>query len=78
MRRIGISLVIVLRLVLLFVVVLLSKYFHDPLFELHLGDFIEASVNGHSIIVLSGGIFIVYTAVKEIAHMINLEESDSE
>lgn len=77
-RRLGIGLAIVLRLVLLFLVVSVIKYFQNPFFELHLDNVIEASVNVHSIIVLAGGIFIIYTAVKEIAHMMNLEESDAE
>ena len=41
-------------------------------------DVIKFAFNGHSIIVLLGGGFIIYTAIKEIWHMIgtqNLEQS---
>ena len=32
----------------------------------------------HALVVLGGGIFIMYTAIKEIAHMITLEEEDGD
>ena len=44
-------------------------------------DVIKFAFNGHSIIVLLGGGFIIYTAIKEIWHMIgtqNLEQSASD
>ena len=34
----------------------------------------EGHFTGHSLIVLFGGLFIVYTAVKEISHMIMIDE----
>ena len=72
-RKWGIGLAIVLRIVLLFVLLQLIDLFQDPVFGFHL-DLFEGSFNIHSIIVLLGGVFIMYTAIKEIWHMIAFEE----
>ena len=37
---------------------------------------VEGSVNVHALIVLIGGVFIIYTAMKEIFHMLSVEEID--
>ncbi len=37
------------------------------------GKFVAASFNVHSLIVLIGGIFIIYTAFREIFHMLSVE-----
>ena len=42
---------------------------------MHNGYF-DAVVNVHSLIVLGGGIFILYTAIKEIFHMFSLDDDD--
>lgn len=74
-RKMGISLAIILRIVLLFLLVSLIKYVQDPLFGLNIAGVIESNFNLHSIIVLVGGIFIIYTATKEVMHMMNYEEA---
>jgi len=71
-RRIGIGVAMVFRIVLLFVLMKLISLFQEPLFSIH-NSIIETTVNVHSIIVLVGGVFILYTAVKEIWHMIGVE-----
>jgi predicted tellurium resistance membrane protein TerC len=68
-RRTGILLAIGLRIVLLFVVLQLIAMFQKPIWEVHSTIF-GASVSGHSLIVLFGGVFLIYTAIKEIYHMI--------
>lgn len=68
-RRTGIILAIGLRIVLLFVVLKLIDMFQTSFFEVHSSMF-SAKVNGHSVIVLLGGMFLIYTAMKEIYHMI--------
>jgi predicted tellurium resistance membrane protein TerC len=73
-RKLGVGLAIVLRIVLLFVLMSLIQYFQDPFASLHDNNIIEFSFNIHSIIVLLGGAFIMYTAIKEIWHMMNLDE----
>ncbi|MEZ5812018.1 MAG: tellurium resistance protein TerC [Rhizobiaceae bacterium] len=75
-RRWGIILAIGLRIALLFVVLQLIRAFQAPLIEIHLPPFVEGAVSGHAIIVLAGGVFLIYTAMKEIFHMMNLEEHE--
>ncbi len=72
-RTLGIGLAIVLRIVLLFVLIRVIAYFQDPLFGFEFNA-AAGQFNLHSIIVLLGGIFIMYTAVKEIWHMLRLED----
>lgn len=76
-RRLGIGLAIVLRIVLLFVVVQLVEGFKEPMFGLHLTGVVEGEFNVHSLIVLAGGAFILYTAIKEIFHMLYIHEKES-
>ena len=75
-RRWGIILAIGLRIVLLFVVLQLIEAFQEPLFHVSLPPFVEGAVSGHALIVLAGGVFLIYTALKEIAHMMTLEEHE--
>ena len=77
-RRWGILLAIGLRIVLLFVVLQLIQAFQDPLFEVNFPPFIEGQVSGHALIVLIGGVFLMYTAMKEILHMMSMEEHEAE
>ena len=51
-----VALAIALRIVLLFVVLQLISAFQEPLFGVHLPYF-EASISGHSLIVIGGGAF---------------------
>ena len=39
---------------------------------------ISGDFNIHSLIVLFGGVFIIYTATSEIIHMLNLDQDDTE
>jgi predicted tellurium resistance membrane protein TerC len=73
-RRFGIILAVVLRLILLFALVKVIDYFQDPFFHLNWVGVAEGTFNVHSIIVLLGGAFILYTATKEIWHMLSLED----
>lgn len=72
-RRLGIGLAIVLRIALLFVVLELVEGFAEPLFAVHLEGVVEGEFNLHAMIVLLGGAFILYTATKEILHMLRIE-----
>ena len=73
-RRWGIGLAVVLRIVLLFVLVRIISLFQDTLVTFSFSEVLEGSFNLHSIIVLFGGVFIIYTAFKEIMHMLILED----
>jgi len=77
-RKVGIGLAIILRIVLLVVLVKLISYVQDPLFGINIGNIIHSEFNLHSIIVLIGGVFILYTATKEVLHMMSLEDIHSE
>ena len=77
-RKIGILLAIVLRIVLLFVLVQLIGYFQNPVIHLPWEDIAEGHFNVHSLIVLGGGIFIIYTAMKEIWHMVSVHDIDKD
>ncbi|WP_378181694.1 TerC family protein [Aquimarina sp. SS2-1] len=75
-RKMGVGLAIILRIVLLFVLMSLIQFFQDPFLSLHNNSIIEFEFNVHSIIVLAGGVFIIYTAIKEIWHMMLLNEHE--
>ena len=77
-RRMGIGLAIILRIILLFVVIKAIESFQNPLFDIQLPGIFEGDFNLHAIIVLIGGVFIIYTAVKEIMHMLSIEELHGE
>ncbi len=73
-RRIGIALAIILRIVLLFVVIQAIQYFQAPFWTFEQTGIIEGDFNVHAAITLLGGAFIIYTAMKEIAHMLAIDE----
>lgn len=77
-RRVGIIIAIALRIALLFALIQLIKYVQDPFYELQLSDWVYADFNLHSVIVLIGGVFILYTAVKEIWHLLTPEATHDE
>lgn len=73
-RKLGIGLAIVLRIALLFALMTAFDYFQNPFFKVHLAGVFEGDFNVHSAIVLVGGVFIIYAALKEIMHMLAVEE----
>ncbi|MCH2114161.1 MAG: tellurium resistance protein TerC [Pirellulales bacterium] len=73
-RRLGIGLAILLRVVLLYVVVTLIKHVGAPLFGVDWPGVVAGQFTLQSIITLVGGVFILYAAVKEIMHMLVVEE----
>ncbi len=68
-RTAGIGIAIVLRIGLLFLLSSLIKMLEDPLFGFSIQGYFEGTFSGHALIVLFGGGFILWTAVKEIWHM---------
>lgn len=72
-RRLGSVLAIGLRIALLFVILKLIEIFEDPFVAFDLTIF-RGSLSGHALIVLFGGGFLIYTAMKEIYHMLVAEE----
>ena len=77
-RRWGIILAVFLRIALLFLLLNMIKAFQQQLFGIQLTGIVEADFNLHAVVVLFGGVFILYTAMKEILHMMTLEEMGQE
>lgn len=73
-RRTGILIAIALRILLLFVVVKLVDVFRDPFFSLDWPGVLVGAFNFSTLVFLLGGAFIMYTAVKEIGHMLSIEQ----
>ncbi|MEQ3651306.1 tellurium resistance protein TerC [Hyphomonas sp.] len=72
-RQWGIGLAVLFRIVLLFVIVALFDALAEPLFGFHLTGIIEGEFTFQSMITFAGGSFIIYTAIKEISHMLTVE-----
>lgn len=77
-RKMGIGMAIFLRILLLFLLTSIIQKFQEPFFAPHIEGKLHASFNFHSVIVLFGGVFIIYTAIKEIWHMMHIEEHGEE
>lgn len=69
----GIILAVALRVILLFVMVSLLSSLTEPFFIFAWEGFITGGVNFATCVFVFGGIFIMYTAVKEIGHMLSVE-----
>lgn len=72
-RKLGIGLAIVFRIILLRVIVTLVEKLENPFVHIN-SDFITAAISGHSLIVLGGGAFILWTALKEIHHLLAIHD----
>ena len=83
-RKMGIGIAIALRIILLVILLQAISYLDKPLFTFDIPNLIsvmpDAEGHGgmtfHALVVLGGGVFIMYTAIKEIAHMITLEDKE--
>lgn len=72
-RAWGIGIAVVLRIILLFVLLKMMDAFKDPWTHWD-NEFIVADVSFAALITFFGGAFIIYTAIKEVSHMMTLEE----
>ena len=72
-RKTGIGLAIIFRIILLFALVKLIGYFQEPILHIPFEDVVEGHFNIHSLNVLMGGVFILFTAMKEIWHMVSFK-----
>ena len=73
-RKWGIALAVFFRIILLFTLLTMVEKFQSEIFALNWTGVIEGTFNFHALIVFFGGVFILYTAMKEILHMMKLEE----
>jgi predicted tellurium resistance membrane protein TerC len=77
-RRWGILIALALRIVLLYLVMALLESFARPLFEVHWTGVLEGAFTFSTIIFLLGGAFLMYTALKEITHLLSIEHLDGD
>mgnify|MGYP001159398449 FL=1 len=75
-RTVGIGLAIFLRIGLLFLLQFIIGMLKEPWFSLGFSNYFEGDFNGHSLIVLFGGIFILWTAINEIWHMMVFDPTE--
>lgn len=71
-RTWGIAIAVALRIILLFVIVSLFGLLAEPLFAFSTA-FIEGDFTLQALVTLLGGAFIIYTAVKEIHHLLQVD-----
>ncbi|HAR52541.1 MULTISPECIES: tellurium resistance protein TerC [Roseovarius] len=69
----GIIIAVALRVVLLFVMISLIDKLAEPFVVLNWVGILEGGVNFATCVFILGGVFIIYTAVKEISHMLSVE-----
>jgi len=70
----GIIIAVALRVILLFVMINLIEALSEPFFVFDSPGLIEGGVNFATVVFIFGGIFIMYTAVKEISHMLSIDD----
>ena len=68
---------VALRVVLLFVMIRLIDALSEPFYVFNWPGYLEGGVNFATVVFVFGGIFIMYTAVKEIAHMLSVDHLDT-
>ncbi|MFT5411876.1 MAG: putative tellurium resistance membrane protein TerC [Verrucomicrobiales bacterium] len=69
-RKLGIMIAVGLRIVLLLLLTSVISAFTKPFFKIPDNGVVTGDFNVESVIILLGGAFIIYTAVKEIFHML--------
>ncbi len=70
----GIIVAVILRVLLLFVMIRLIEAMSTPFYVFDYPGILEGGVNFATCVFVFGGAFIMYTAVKEIAHMLSIED----
>jgi len=74
----GIVIAVALRVILLFAMLYLLDALTEPFFVFGWDGVITGGVNFATIVFIIGGAFIIYTAVKEISHMLTVDHLDSD
>jgi len=72
-RRYGILLAMVFRIILLFAIVAAFDLMQKYSFKIGLGKIFEGDFTLQSVVTLVGGAFIIYTAIKEISHLLTVD-----
>lgn len=76
-RQMGIGLAILFRLVLMFVVLGLITRLTQPMFTINIDGILEGAFTFHAVVSILGGGFIMYTAVKEIMHLLAVDHIEN-
>jgi len=74
----GIIIAVALRVVLLFVMIKLIDALAEPFHVFNWVGVLEGGINFATCVFIVGGVFIIYTAVKEIGHMLSIEHLDTD
>lgn len=74
----GIIIAVALRVILLFAMIQLLDALAEPFYVFQWTGVLEGGVNFATIVFVIGGIFLMYTAVKEIAHMLSVHDLNSD
>lgn len=77
-RKWGILIAVALRVVLLFVMIRLIDALAEPFYIFEWTGIITGGINFATCVFIIGGIFIMYTAVKEIGHMLTIDHLDTD
>lgn len=72
-RRWGIGIAVALRIILLVIIVNLFTLLAEPLFDVALKGVLEGEFTLQALVTLAGGGFIIYTAIKEIHHLLAVD-----
>jgi len=76
-RRAGIGLAIAFRLVLMVIVLGLISRFSQPMFAINWSGVIEGAFTFHALVSILGGGFIMWTATKEIMHLLAVDHVEN-
>ena len=76
-RRAGIGLAILFRLVLMFVVLGVINRFAQPIFSIAWNGVFEGAFTFHALVSIFGGGFIMWTATKEIMHLLAVDHIEN-
>ncbi len=74
----GILIAVALRVVLLFVMIKLIDLMREPFYHFNMPGIIEGGVNFSTVVFIVGGVFLMYTAFKEITHMLSMEHLEND
>lgn len=72
-RKSGIMFAMVFRIVLLVLIVLAFGALSKPLFGVYIAKIFEGEFTLQAIVTLLGGAFIIYTAIREISHLLTVD-----
>lgn len=75
-RKMGIILAVLFRIVLLIIIVQIVAWLAEPLFSISLKGILTGNFTFQSLITIIGGAFIIYTSIKEITHLLTVEHFD--